>query len=61
VRGCSFSDPKGTAHVRSPGFVRDQRTEGVKDSVGGFTVAREKALTKMAHYEVQGDGKPATN
>jgi len=41
--------------------VRDQRTEGVKDSVGGFTVAREKALTKMAHYEVQGDGKPATN
>jgi hypothetical protein len=24
-------------------------------------VAREKALTKMAHYEVQGDGKPATN
>lgn len=31
-------------------FLNDQRSEGVQDSEGSFTVAREKALTKMAHY-----------
>ncbi|MFA7480310.1 MAG: hypothetical protein WC314_07375 [Vulcanimicrobiota bacterium] len=31
-------------------FLAEQRSEGVQDSEGSFTVAREKALTKMAHY-----------
>ena len=36
-------------------FLQDQRAEGVQDSEGSFTVAREQALTKMAHYALPGE------
>ena len=36
-------------------YLHDQRAEGVQDSEGSFTVAREKALTKMAHYALPGE------
>ncbi|MCW5871526.1 MAG: hypothetical protein KIS61_30010, partial [Candidatus Eremiobacteraeota bacterium] len=35
-------------------FLRAQVDEGAKDSSGQFTLSREKALEKLAAYQLQG-------